>query len=73
MPLYAAATSKHKLNGNETEVEKLKKLQSTGAMEKRLIREFESDQGCLNRRGAGGECPNAGSPHFVYVVVRGRL
>lgn len=59
--LYAAPTSKPKVP------------YSTGAFEKMLIREFARVDGCINRRGAGGECPSNGSPHFCYVIVREKI
>ena len=57
--LYAAPTSKPWI------------AESTGTMETKLIEYFNSDTdiACINRPGAGGECPSNGSPHCVYVVV----
>ena len=43
---------------------------STGQMETQLIDRCWHHESCINRRGAGGECPSAGDPHFVYIVVR---
>ena len=68
--LYTAPTSKTSKRGVQTEQERLRRAESTGAMEKRLIAEFSLEPGCLNRVGAGGEYPSDGCPHFVYVVVR---
>ena len=68
--LYTAPTSKTSKCGVQTEQERLRRAESTGAMEIKLIAEFSLEPGCLNRVGAGGEYPSDGCPHFVYVVVR---
>ena len=70
--LYSAATSKTKIHMCDSSETRLRKRESSGAMEKRLIRFFANGtaNGCLNREGAGGENPSNGTPHFVYVVVR---
>lgn len=65
--LYAAPTSKVSLYDVTPAVEALRR-ESTGAMETRLIDAFAHLCDCLNRQGAGGDCPSAGCPHFVYVV-----
>ncbi len=73
--LYAAPTSKHKIEKFDSAETKALKSESTGAMEISLISRFAGQAVhsiCLNREGAGGECPSNGSPHFVYVVVRDR-
>ena len=60
--LYAAPSSKPRIQD------------STGAMEKQLISVFAGNaNGCINRKGAGGDAPSDGSPHFTYVVVRGAV
>ena len=56
--LYAADTSKPRVQ------------HSTGSFEKALCSRLAHDVDCLNRKGAGGECPSNGSPHFAYVAVR---
>ena len=71
--LYTAPTSKSSARGINTEQERVLRSESTGAMEIKLISEFSIETGCLNRAGAGGESPNGGCPHFVYVVVRDTL
>ena len=68
--LYAAPTSKHKIHPCDSESRKELKRESTGAMEKLFIAEFENSDGCLNRPGAGGECPSEGPPHFLYIASR---
>jgi hypothetical protein len=56
--LWTAPTSRKELN------------ESSGKMEVELIKVFnaETDPNCINRKGAGGECPGRGSPQFTYVV-----
>ena len=68
--LYAAPTSKSKINAWDDDVARKLKVESTGAFEKELIKEMHRLLGdaCLNRKGAGGECPSNGYPHFAYVV-----
>ena len=70
--LYAAPISKWSLQRHDSPKLKKPKQESTGAREILLIKEFANGTGncCLDRPGAGGECPSNGSPHFVYVVVR---
>ena len=59
--LYAAKTSKPTVE------------HSSGSFEKELCQMMEHDNDCLNRIGAGGDCPSNGSPHFVYVVGRKKV
>ena len=67
--LHAAPTAKWKIGPLDDEhIIKLKET-STGTMETRLIAIYSSDTACVNR-GAGGEGASAGTPHYVYCVVR---
>ncbi len=68
--LYAAPTSKTRESVLDSDEQKQLKRESTGAFETALIAEWGEHSFCLNQEGAGGECPSAGWPHFVYVVVR---
>jgi hypothetical protein len=68
--LYAAPTSKTIASLLDDERVSKLKATSTGAFETRLISDWSPAEQCVNRSGAGGECPSAGSPHYVYVVLR---
>ena len=59
--LYAAPTSKPAVP------------YSTGCFEKQLCALLAYDPDCINRMGAGADCPSRGSPHFCYVAVRAHL
>jgi hypothetical protein len=71
--LYVAPTSKSILSGFEDPWVERAKLESTGAMERKLIEIFANGQpnGCKNAEGSGGECPSDGNPHFTYVSTKG--
>ncbi len=68
--LYAAPTAKWQASPLDDEhITKLKQT-STGALETRLINIWSSHPSSVNREGAGGECASAGTPHYVYCVIR---
>ena len=68
--LYTAPTSKPDTSKMclAPQVKKLRQA-STGTMETLLIQVFGELPGCINKKGAGGDCPSEGSPHFCYVVA----
>ena len=68
--LYAAPTSKVRVDPLDSESRRRLKMESTGAMETELINRFHHYPQCINRAGGGGDCPSNGSPHFCYVVLR---
>ena len=66
--LYAAPSSKWNVKKYESESMTSLKRSSTGAMERRLVKQFAGFPNCINRPDSGGDCPSDGSPHFCYVV-----
>ena len=68
--IYAAPTSKHQYNKYDSEAMAALKKISTGTLEKHLVSIFSSEPTCVNREGSGGDCPSAGSPHFLYVASK---
>ena len=67
--IYTSPTSKRTINKYDKPKVKELKQTSTGMMETLLIHIFEELPTCINRKGAGADCPSEGSPHFCYVVA----
>ena len=73
--LYCAPTSKWNIHKYMSDERKMLMSTSTGTLESALIKQFRGESAAerhpqLYNRGAGGECPSNGSPHFLYVICR---